>query len=163
MNKRDFYGQSNCYYYIFANKIVCSLKIKTIKALHFRHHLHNRFFLPPDVLLVILLCFSQADSSILYSRQSSEKHGTLETREPRVETRDCSLECHAGVCFSCSESVVSNACNSSSLEDCHFRDCYFNRACHSVCACYACRIPMGNVAELCARRICAYFCFHVDI
>jgi hypothetical protein len=44
MNKRDFYRQSSCYYYILANKIVCSLKIKTIKTLHFMHHLHNRFF-----------------------------------------------------------------------------------------------------------------------
>ena len=55
--------------------------LTTGEKLHLMHHLHKQVSLSPDVSLVFLLCFSQADSPIQNSCQSTQDHGKFGTRE----------------------------------------------------------------------------------
>ena len=71
----------SCYYYIFANKKACSLKIKTIKALHFTHHLHSRFFFR-QMSHWLFLC---ASVKLTHWYNTHANHGTLGSRELKDE------------------------------------------------------------------------------
>ncbi|KAI5396117.1 hypothetical protein KIW84_062351 [Lathyrus oleraceus] len=71
-------------------------------------------------------------------------HGTFGAREQRTEGRDRPTDCHDVVGTSCSESIFSNACNSSS-KDSYFRGGYLYHACccRSLRVCMSAGFPWG--------------------